>query len=60
MKYLLFQLKNTKMKTTEINKKDRDIKTYKTVEEAFDAKHNAAKEFLKKVDMNKMASMLKT
>ena len=58
MKYLLFQLKNTKMKTA-INKKDRDIKTYKTVEEAFDAKHNAAKEFLKKVDMNKMASMLK-
>jgi hypothetical protein len=59
MKYLLFQLKNIEMKTTRINKKNRDIKTYKTVEEAFDAKHNAAKEFLKKVDMNKMASMLK-
>ena len=59
MKYLLFQLKNREMKTTEINKKDRNIKTYKTVEEAFDAKHNAAKEFLKKIDMNKMAAMLK-
>ncbi|WP_158279607.1 hypothetical protein [Arcicella aurantiaca] len=47
------------MKTTAINKKDKDIKTYKTVEEAFDAKHNVAKEFLKKVDMNKMVSMLK-
>jgi hypothetical protein len=47
------------MKTTEINKKDRDIKTYRTVEEAFDAKHNVAKEFLKKIDMNKMATMLK-
>lgn len=47
------------MKTTAINKKDRDIKTYKTVEETFDAKHNAAKGFLKKVDMNKMASILK-
>jgi hypothetical protein len=46
------------MKTTVINKKDRDVKTYKTVEEAFYAKHNTAKEFLKKVDMNKMASML--
>ena len=59
MRYLLFQPKNTKMKTTKINKKDRDIKTYKTVEEAFDAKHNAAREFLKKVDMNKIASILK-
>lgn len=59
MKYLLFQLKNTKMKTTGINKKDKDIKTYKTIEEAFDAKHNVAKEFLKKIDMNKIASMLK-
>ena len=48
------------MNTTVMTKKDRDIKTYKTVEEAFDAKHNAAKEFLKKVDMNKMASMLKS
>lgn len=47
------------MKTTEINKKDRDIKTYKTLEEALDAKHSTAKEFLKKVDMNKMAAMLK-
>ena len=59
MKYLLFQLKNTKMKTTGINKKDKDIKTYKTLEEAFDAKYNAAKEFLKKINMNKIASMLK-
>jgi len=59
MKYLLFQLKKIKMETTVINKKDRDIKTYKTVEEAFDAKHNAVKEFIKKVDMNKVASILK-
>ena len=47
------------MKITVINKKDRDIKTYKTLEEALDSKHNEAKEFLKKVDVNKMAAMLK-
>ena len=34
-------------------------KTYKTVEEAFDAKHDLARKFLENVDMEKMAFILK-
>lgn len=36
-----------------------NIRTYKTSEEAFDAKHDLAKEFLKKVDTQKIDTLIK-
>jgi len=35
------------MKIIGVNEEGKDIKTYKMVEEAFDAKYNSTKEFLK-------------
>jgi uncharacterized phosphosugar-binding protein len=36
-----------------------NIRTYKTAEEAFEAKHDLAREFLKKVDIQKMDVLIK-
>ena len=45
------------MKTKIATEKAGKIKFYKTVEEAFDAKHESAKKFISKIDIAKVASL---
>lgn len=42
------------MKTQEKLKKEKKIKTYKTVEEAFNAKHEAARKFIQSIDISQI------
>jgi hypothetical protein len=45
------------MKNKQSIVKEKDQKTYKTVEEALDAKHDLAKKFLSKIDTAKIAAL---
>ena len=45
------------MKTRPTINKEKEQKSYKTVEEVLETKHNLAKKFLEKIDINKIATL---
>lgn len=45
------------MKTKEKIKNDREVKTYKTVDEALNAKHEAARKFIQSVDIAQIIAL---
>ena len=47
------------MKNKQENNKTKNIKTYKSVDEALEAKHDAAKKFIAKIGIEKIAVLSK-
>lgn len=45
------------MKTEEKIRKEKKVKTYKTVEEAFNVKHEAARKFIQSVDKSQIIAL---
>ncbi len=43
------------METKRNRRKEREIKVYKTPEEALEAKHEKARKFIKKIDLSQIA-----